>query len=137
MYTFPSEEWMNALIDILNDSDDYKKAAATWEGSVIFAIEADEKLDKPLYFYANPYHGHISDQCLIDGPDDKEVDFFITGPYATWKDICNRKLDSMQAIMKGKLKIKGSMAKLLKQVKASQAMMKILGDIPTQFIDEM
>ncbi len=137
MYTFPSEEWMHALIDLLNKSDDYKKAAATWEGSVIFAIESDEKLDKPLYFYANPYHGQISDQCLIDSPDDKDVDFFITGPYSTWKDICNRKLDSMQAIMKGKLKIQGSMAKLLKQVKASQAMMKILGDIPTQFIDEM
>ena len=134
---FPSEEWMNAFVDLIKNSLEYKKAAAGWEGTICLVIEAEEdKFEKDLIFFADPYHGEIREHCIIKSTDDRDIDFLINGPYSVWKEIQQGKLDTMQAIMKGKLKIKGNMSALLKQVKATQVMMKFLEQIPTKYPDE-
>ena len=134
---FPSEEWMNAFVDLIKDSPEYKKAAAGWEGTICLVIEAEEgKFDNDLIFFADPYHGEIREHCILNSADDRDVDFMINGPYSVWKDIQQGKMDTMQAIMKGKLTIKGNMSALLKQVKATQVMMKFLEQIPTRYPDE-
>ena len=135
---FPSEDWMNAFVGLVDGSPEYQKAAGNWEGTIGLVIEEENgKLDKDLIFYADPYHGEIRDYCLINSLEEKDIDFVIRGPYSVWKEIQQGKLDSMQAIMKGKVQIKGNMAALLKQVKATQIMMKFLEQIPTKYVDEV
>ena len=135
---YPSSEWMDALVNLLNNSAAYKKAAAKWEGSLCLVIEAEEdKLEKDMVFYSNPYHGEVLEHAVVDTVEEKDPDFAITGPYSVWKEINKGNLDTMQAIMKGKVKVKGNMATLLKQVKATQIMMKLIEEIPTKFIDEI
>jgi putative sterol carrier protein len=110
MAVFPSEEWLKALVDTLNASAEYEKAASTWEGDIAFAVLAEEgMLDRDIYLYANPYHGKISDPKVLDSLEGKDITFVITGPYSVWKEIIQGKTDSMQAIMRGKLKVKGNM----------------------------
>jgi putative sterol carrier protein len=134
---FPSKEWMDKLVDLLKGNADYKKAAGNWEGSLALVIEAEEgKLDKKLIFYADPYHGEIRAHAIINNIEEKNPDFVINGPYSVWKEIQKGNMDTMQAIMKGKVKVKGNMAALLKQVKATQVMMKLLEEIPTKYVDE-
>ncbi len=137
MFTFPGREWVEEFAKGLNNSPEFAKAAGKWEGSICFAVEAEPgKLDKSVYIYMNPTHGKVEEAALLDSPDEKKVDYLLVGPYSLWKEIVQGKTDSMQAIMKGKLKLKGNMAALLKQVKASQVMMAQLKTIPTRFIDE-
>ena len=135
---FPSEDWMNKLVDLLRDNEDYKKAASNWEGSLALVIEKEEgKFDQDLIFYADPYHGEIREHAIVNSVEEKSPDFVINGPYSVWKEIQQGNMDSMQAIMKGKVKVKGNMAALLKQVKATQVMMKLLEEIPTKYVDEV
>ena len=126
-----------ALVDTLNESAEYEKAASTWEGDIVFAVLAEEDmLDKDMYLYANPYHGKISDPKVLDTLEGEDITFIIKGPYSVWKQVVQGKTDSMQAIMRGKLKVKGNMSALLKQTAASSALMKELVNVPTEYLDE-
>ncbi|MBW1989355.1 MAG: SCP2 sterol-binding domain-containing protein [Deltaproteobacteria bacterium] len=136
-HAFPSIEWFQALADELNSSDEYKKAASKYEGALCLEVLKEPgMLEEDIYGYVDPYHGEIREFCIMESPDEKETEFQVSGPYSTWKEIVKGNLDPMQAIMKGKLKVRGSMAKLLKEVKASQAMLKSLKNIPTRYLDE-
>ncbi|TET75822.1 MAG: sterol carrier protein, partial [Candidatus Heimdallarchaeota archaeon] len=56
-YKFPSKEWINEYMVVLNNSPTYKEAAKTWEGDFLFVIEPDDKLDKKKIFYLDLWHG--------------------------------------------------------------------------------
>ena len=60
----------------------------------------------------------------------------MTAKYSIWKDILNGKYDGTQAIMKGKMKLKGNMQELMKNVAASQVMMNEMKKVETTFLDE-
>lgn len=137
MPVFPSEEWGRALMDQTNANGRFLEVASDWQGPVIFGIEAVEgKLDKSWYFYADPTGGTLTDFEVLASPTDKPAQFVIFGPYTSWKAIVAGKLDSMQAIIKGKLKVKGNLPLLLKQVGPSKALMEEAIAVDTIFIDE-
>ncbi len=137
MAVFPSEEWGRALVDQTNANGTFLAAAPDWQGPVIFGILAVEgKSDKTWYFYIDPTGGTLTDFEVLNGPDEKPAQFVISGPYTNWKQIVSGQLDSMQAIIKGKLKVKGNLPLLLKQVAASKALMEEAQQVPTEFIDE-
>ncbi len=133
---YPSEEWLIELKDSLNANPDYEKAAANWEGALILHIQADENLDKDYFLWADPYHGKVRDAKLLNSLDDEKAEFVLSGKYSTWKTVVKGDLDAMKAIMKSKIKVKGNMAFLLKQTKASNVLMKVQQSIDTLFIDE-
>ncbi|MBC2716311.1 MAG: hypothetical protein HF978_13460 [Desulfobacteraceae bacterium] len=134
---FGTQDWVDELVTKANSSDAYKKAGKNWEGDLKIIILAEEGLtDKDIIYYLDPHHGEIRSASLLETVDEKETAFTLTGPYSVWKEITSGKTDSMKAIMKGQLKVKGSMAKLMRQVKASQVMMKIMTSIETIYSDE-
>ncbi len=137
MPVFPSYEWMETLVEMLNDNEEYKKAAATYEGVMALLIKAEEgKLDEDMLGYVHPYHGQIIDYGIWDDLEGKDPMFIIYAPYSTWKSVVKGEIDPMGAIMKGKIKIKGDMAQLLKRTQGSQIMMEAMKQLDTQFIDE-
>ena len=56
-FKFPSKEWIEQFMVVVNNSPSYKEAAKTWEGDFLFMIEPDEKLDKKQIFYLDLWHG--------------------------------------------------------------------------------
>ncbi|MHA1827489.1 MAG: hypothetical protein ACTSX6_02460 [Candidatus Heimdallarchaeaceae archaeon] len=62
---FPSREWIEEYMKVLNTSPVYKEASKTREGDFLFVIEPDDKLSKKVIFYLDLWHG-----------DCKRVDFF-------------------------------------------------------------
>ncbi len=137
MPDFPSYEWMKELVEMLNGSEEYQKAAAAYEGVMALLIKAEEgKLEKDILGYVHPYHGQITEYGLWDDLEGKNPMFIISAPYSTWKKVVKGEIDPMGAIMKGKIRIKGDMAKLLKRTHGSQLMMEAMKQIETQFIDE-
>ena len=137
MPLFPSEEWVKALEEITVNDEEYKKAGADWEGDVIMIMEAEPgKLEEPFYYYSKPHHGELLETCQLKSLDEKTAEYVISGPYSVWKSIVKREADAMQMMMKGKIRVKGDMQKLLKFAKFQQLGMKALQKVETTFIDE-
>ena len=133
---FPSIEWLNELKDSLNADKTFEKTAAKWEGSLVMHVQADELLDKETIMWIDPYHGKVRDAKIINSLDEEESEFVLGAKYTTWKAIINDEMDSMKAMMKGKIKVQGKLTTLLKQTKASNALIKVQQNMDTVFIDE-
>ena len=138
MPVFPSEEWLKELEQLTVSDEEYKKAGADWEGDVVMIIEAEPgKLDEPFYYYSKPHRGDLLEARKLASLDEKpDVEYVISGPYSVWKSIVKREADAMQMMMKGKVRVKGDMQKLLKYAKFQQLGMKALQKVETTFIDE-
>ncbi len=133
---FPSIEWLNELKDSLNSDKAFEKTAGKWEGSLVMLVQADELFDKETIMWIDPYHGKVRDAKIISSLDEEKSEFVLGAGYSTWKSIINGEMDSMKAMMKGKIKVQGKLTTLLKQTKASNALIKVQQNMDTVFIDE-
>jgi len=130
---FPSEEWIKELETRLNTSESYAQAAATWEGDNIFVILPDENYQGTSYFYINLQHGKASDARQLKSLDEQSALFTSTAPFGTWRKVLEGRLDPIQAMFSGKIKLKGSMAQIQRTPKATYEMTKIAGQIDADF----
>ncbi len=130
---FPSEEWIKELEVRLNASESYAKAAATWEGDNIFAILPDADYPDTSYFYINLQHGKASGARQLKSLDEQSALFISSAPFNTWRKVLDGRLDPIQAMFSGKIKLKGSMAQIQRTPKATYEMTKIAGQIDMDF----
>jgi putative sterol carrier protein len=135
---FPSEEWVQELKQQLNTSPAYADAAKNWEGDFYFVIdpEKDGPLMEPAYLYMDLWHGECRDALLVTDKNAKTPAFVMSGPYSKWKRVVTAKLDPLQGLMTGQLKLKGNMVMIMKNVKAAQEMVRACTRIDAEFPDE-
>jgi putative sterol carrier protein len=120
-YSFPSEEYVQAVMDVLNQDQQYAQIARNWEGDLVFVIEPDkgvESQDLPMLLYFDLWHGKCREVRVID-PEVEEVPdaaFTLTAPQANYLKILRGELDPMQAMITRRLKVEGSMAYMLRNV---------------------
>jgi putative sterol carrier protein len=120
---FPSDEWIKELSVRLNASDAYAQSAANWEGD--YADTA--------YLYINLQHGKSSDARELKSLDEQKALFTISGPFNIWRRVAEGRLDPIQGIFSGKLKLVGSMAQLQRTPKATNDLVKIASQIESDF----
>lgn len=132
---FPSEEWIKELEARLNASEAYAQAAATWEGDNIYVILPDENHTETSYFYINLQHGRASDARQLKSLDEQTALFRLSAPFSTWRKVMEGRLDPIQAMFSGKIKVIGSMAAIQRTPKATYELTKITGQIDTDFGD--
>lgn len=137
MPVFPSAEWAKALGEDIAKDEELVELLKDFETDFVFAYEADDKLKEPVYLYVKSSGGGLAEVAELKSVDEREAEFVVTGPYSIWKGIIKGEVDSMQAVMKGQLKLKGNMSKLLKNIKAQNALMNAMGKLETQFVDEV
>jgi putative sterol carrier protein len=130
---FATQEWINELCDRLNASEEYAQAAANWEGDNIFVILPDADYHEATYFYINLQHGKASDPRLLKSPDEKKALFTTSAPFGTWRKVMEGRLDPLQGIFSGKLKLVGSMAQVQRNPKATYMLTKVASQIDTDF----
>jgi putative sterol carrier protein len=135
---FPSGEWVEALQQELNTSAAYADAAKNWEGDFYFVVEPEkgEPFAEPVYLYMDLWHGQCRDAFLVADKDTKTPAFVMSGPYSKWKRIVSAKLDPLQGLMTGQLKLKGNMVMIMKNVKAAQEMVRACTRIDAEYPDE-
>jgi putative sterol carrier protein len=127
---FPSAEWVKAFMDDLNQSKAYLDSAVNWEGDFYFTVDGGPE---PVTLYVDLWHGKCR-QAYIAGKDDgKTPAFVLSGPAEAWKKVMTKKLDPMQAMMTGQLKLKGNMAMVMKNVRAAKELVECCTRIPTEF----
>jgi putative sterol carrier protein len=114
---FPSEEWLQGLKAKLNSDARYKEIAKNWEGDLFFSIEPDGNLKERLTFYLDLWHGtcrRVEYQPAAEAHPNPT--FTLTASYKDITSILVGKLNPMTAMMTSRLKVKGSMGYMMRNV---------------------
>ena len=72
--------------------------------------------------------------CTVE--EAQTAPFCIFGDYARWKQVIHKELEPVKGMMQGKLKLKGNLQIIVRNVKAAQALVTCATRVPTQFLDE-
>ena len=136
---FPSAEWLAAYEKAINESENYKVAAKTWtHGAIGFIVSADPALGlKEDMAFVLDLHAGVCNKAWISTIDEaKSQPFCITANYLQWKAVITGRLDPIQGMMQGKLKLKGNLPIIVSAVKAAQELVKCTTTLDTHFLDE-
>jgi len=133
-----SSSWIDAYRAQVQQSQSYRKAAATWEGDLTLVVQADASRTIPsdLFIYMDLWHGDCRDIRLVDAEAGGKAKFVITGGYARWKQVIRGELEPIKALMQGKLTLKGNLAYIVRYVAAAQELVSCTRQVPTLFPDE-
>ena len=82
-----TEAWAQAYCRKLNESEAYRKAASTWEGSLALAVRPDPKAGFPkgVAVVLDLWHGACRGAKAVEG--EAEADFVIEADLATWQEV--------------------------------------------------
>lgn len=138
MPRFPSDPWFRELVERINGSEDYRAAAAAWEGDIAFGIEAepDKNVPADVWGYLDLWHGECRGGGIIDEARGGSARYVIRAPYSRWKDVLKGDLDPIRAMMQGRLKVQGDLATIVRYVNAASALVHLAGTVETEFPDE-
>lgn len=127
MALFGTEQWVQDYVKALNDNPAYLDAAKNWEGDFIFTIFPEGNLDHEIKFFLGLNHGKSTGGKVIkEGEEEPKAEFKVSGKYNNWVKVLTKKLDPVQALMQGKLKLTGNMGKVMRAVKAAQELVNTL-----------
>ena len=132
-HKFPSDEWIKALREHLNASESYQRAAKDWEGDFIFIVEPDDTYPEKTYLHLQLYHGSSAGAALVDPDQLPETEYTIRSPFSTWRKVIDGKLDPIQGMMTGQLKLDGDLMKIMRYPKAAQEIVACCAKIPTDW----
>ena len=139
MALYPSSEWLDEYVKLINASENYKEAADTWEGDVTFCFEGepDKGVPDDIFAWLDLWHGECRGAKYgVSKEEGEAAKFVIRAPYSRWKEIIRKELDPIKGMMQGKIKLSGSLPTIVRYVKASNELVNIAGDVPTEFVDE-
>lgn len=119
MPRFPSDEWIKALMEEVNNSEKYREAAKLWEGDFYFVVNAGPGIPEDVYLYMDLWHGECRDAFEAADVGDKQPEFVIRAPVSAWRKVIEKKVDPIRALVTRQLKLEGTMTKIMKQPKAA------------------
>ena len=134
-YPFPSEDWLLAFKDEINRSDAYRQAAASWEGDFYFVVEPGAGLSQEVLMYIDLWHGEARSAAVASEDGQKKPEFVIRAPINTWRRVIEKKLDPIQGMMTGQLKLTGTLSKIMRAPKAATELVNCATRVPTEFPD--
>ena len=132
-YLFPSEEWVQAFVAEVNKSAAYKKSAATWEGDFYFVVEPGAGVPERAYMYLDLWHGEARSGRLVADPSEEKPEFVITATLANWRKVLEKRLDPIQGMVTGQLKVKGTLPKIMRYTKAAIELVNCTTKVQTEF----
>ena len=131
-----SDEWAKAAAGVIAASDSYKQAARTWEGSMVFTLQADPSLGVPenRSVFFDLWHGECRDGRSATQQDLEAATYIISADAYTWQQVMEGKLEPIAGLMRGKLKlVRGNMAVLARYVLAAKELVRSATQVETEF----
>ncbi len=135
---FFSGEWIRAYKDAINGNPAYKTAAADWTHGVVALIckAQPPALPGDVGIWLDLEKGVCREAKLVTVEEAMKAPFCITGEYARWKQVLRKELEPIKGMMQGKLKLKGDLPTIVRQVESAKELVNSGGMIDTQFQDE-
>ncbi len=112
--TFGTVDFYQAMADQLNNDPAWKDIGRDLTYTMVYVFT--EPLDRR--FYTAFDEGRVSGVREATDADAEAVDFVITGPPDVWRGIFEKQISPTAALTTGKMKVKGKMTTLLKNMKA-------------------
>lgn len=132
---FPSEEWLKGLEAKLNSDERYAAIAKNWEGDLFFVIEPEGTLKELLTFYLDLWHGACRKVEYNPQPATyPNPAFTLTASYNNITAILSGKMNPMTAMMTSKLKVKGSMAYMMRNVPTVLDFVRVAQAVTTEIV---
>ena len=135
MAKFFTQEWCDLYKEAINNSAAYEEAAKTWEGDFYFITEPGGPIKEKGYMYVDLWHGKCRGCEVVTDPDKYKPAFTLAAPYAIWKQISTKKLDSTKALITKQSKLTGDMAKVMRYTKAANELTNATMTIDTEWLD--
>jgi putative sterol carrier protein len=138
-FVFPSDEWVVAFHNAINESPEYREGGKPWTyGVTALVVKAQPEIglggDFAMWLDLHEGVCRESHHCTVE--EAQTAPFCITGEYARWKQVIHKELDPVKGMMQGKLKLKGNLQIIVKNVKAAQALVVCATRVPSTFLDE-
>lgn len=111
---FGTVDFYQAMADQLNSDPAWADIGQDLSYKMVYVFT--EPVDKS--FYAEFDEGKVTGVREATAADSENVDFAITGPPDIWRGIFEKKINPTAALTTGKMKVKGKMTVLLKNMKA-------------------
>jgi len=130
---FGTQEWVDALKKALETSQAYKEAAKNWEGDLYIIVDPDASYKNRHVLYLDLWHGECRETGVIMDESEKSPRYRIVGPFTNMKQILDKKVDPVQSMMTGKIKVKGDMAQIMKMPRAAVELVNCMTAFETVF----
>lgn len=132
---FPSEEWLQDLEKKLNSDSHYSEISKNWEGDLLFFIEPDGNLKERLTFYLDLWHGTCRKIEYKPAPETyPNPAFTLTASYKDITGILTGAINPMTAMMTSKLKVKGSMGYMMRNVPTVLDFVRVAREVTTEIL---
>ena len=138
-YLMGSPEWVSAFEKLIQDDENYKKVAKTWEGTVVIHMLAKPAvgLNNDLYILMDLWHGDCRSVRLVPREAGENADYVVTGELERWEAVLKKELDVVKAMMQGKVKLKGDLPDIVRHIKATIRLVELAGQINTIFYAQL
>ena len=94
-------------------------------------------IPEPIYIFTDFWHGDVRDFLVCDKAKAESAKFVMSGDYARWKQVCKREVDATKALMQGKLKLKGDLTYIVRNIKTVNKVIDLLCEIETVWPDDV
>jgi putative sterol carrier protein len=135
MVKFLSEEWITYGKQFMLEKIDPAKDLKNLTTSLLCVIENVPPNETTINLYLEFQQGKLTDLIVntSDTCTEKEAVFVITGLYGTYKDIIKGNMSLSMALLKNRLKLKGSKIEALKLIKPIDVVIDSLRKITDEF----
>ncbi|MFX1559597.1 MAG: SCP2 sterol-binding domain-containing protein [Promethearchaeota archaeon] len=125
------EEYRDKFKEKINNDAEYAELASGVEDSYTLVLQAepDKGIQDTIVVGFEIKSGKMTDIWL----GERKTSFILSAPYKVWVDILVGKIGANRAFITRKLSIKGNMPRLLKTAKATDRLVTLLREIPTEF----
>ena len=138
-YIYFSPEWVTLYEKAVQEDAKYKEVAKAWEGSVVLHILAKPEygLVQDTYLFMDLWHGDCKYMKIVPSEVGKNGDFVITGTIDRWIMVGKKQLDTVKGMMQGKLKLKGDLPTIVRNVQAAMRLVDLSSDVGGKYPDEL
>ncbi|WP_309896132.1 hypothetical protein [Archangium sp.] len=140
MARFPSKEWCEDAVRLLNDDPERSLAAQGWQGDIGVIVDAEPgKLARAFVVHVVPRDARIEKLRVLDDPDDLdelEPAYLARAPYTVWKQLLQGSLDPVEAVLRRRIALKGDLQQVIERLRFKGIADRLLGELKTEFVDE-
>lgn len=135
MVKFLSEEWIEIGKKYMLEKLDPEKDLKNITTSLLGVVEHIPPDDTTMNFYLELEDGKLTDFIVNTGDtfEEKEATYEVRGNYGTYKSVLQGKMSLGIAVLKNRLKIKGSKMQALRLIKPLDGVIVSLKEITDEF----
>lgn len=140
MATFPSKEWCDEAMRLVNEDPERALAARGWLGEIGIIVDAEPgKLARPFVVHVVPRDARIETLRVLEDPDDLdelEPAYLARAPYSVWKELLRGSLDPVEAVLRRRIAVKGDLQQLIERLRFKGIADRVFAQLKTEYADE-